>query len=151
RPGLYQEALVIDREVEIVGDGEAENVIIETLDGPCLVMSTDSAVIRKVTLRGPSGQGRPDNDQDKSRKDSEFAAVKVPHGRVTLEDCRITSASGPGVMISGQTANPTLRRSVIQGNTRAGISVHRGAQATIEDCRIQGNQWGVAISDKGNP
>lgn len=139
-PGVYTESLVIDREIEIIGEGNPGEVIIEVSDGSCLHLSADKALIRNVTFRGKTGP-----------MGGEFNAVKISHGRAVLEDCRITGATGSGVVIVGTSAHPTLRRCVVEANTRAGLFVTRGAQPTIESCRFEGNQVGVHVSEKGNP
>jgi parallel beta-helix repeat protein len=140
RPGRYRESLVIDKEVELVGDGNAGEVVVESTDAPCLEIKAESASVRRLALRsqvGPKGDKQP--------------AIHIVHGRATIEDCDITSAAYSGVVIHESTANPTLRRCTIHHCASPGIYVHRSAQGTIEDCDIFSNKVGLMIRAKANP
>jgi nitrous oxidase accessory protein NosD len=141
QPGLYAEALVIDRPVEIVGAGRVEDVIVEAFDAPCLTMATDNASVRGLTLRGCAGRGN-----------NQFVAVDIPRGRLVLEDCRVTSDSLACVAIHGPTAAPVIRRCTIHDGAHAGVSVYNQAQGTMEDCDIFGHTMaGVVIWREANP
>jgi F-box protein 11 len=52
RPGVYQEAVSIERPVEIVGDGEAADIVIDGADGSCITLAGERALVRNLTLRG---------------------------------------------------------------------------------------------------
>ncbi|MDQ3253551.1 MAG: pectinesterase family protein, partial [Acidobacteriota bacterium] len=54
RPGLYRESISIKNQIEIVGDGALESIIIESTDASCLSMYADAATVRNLTLRGIS-------------------------------------------------------------------------------------------------
>ena len=140
-PGLYAEALVIDKPVEIVGVGPVEDIVVEAADAPCLTMATDTAAVRGLTLRGRAG-----------RSNNECVAVDIPHGRLALEDCRITSDSLACVAIHGATAAPAIRRCTIHDGAQAGVTVYNKGQGTIEDCDIAGHTLpGVEIWQQANP
>src|SRR5262249_13947629 len=46
RPGLYRESLVLDREVQLLGDGPSADVIVEGDGAPALRMQTEAATVR---------------------------------------------------------------------------------------------------------
>lgn len=141
RPGLYNEGLVIDKPLEIIGDGLVEEIIIESTDSGCILMKTEHAAVRGLTLRGRAGL-----------KGNKYYAVDIPQGRLVLEDCEITSDSLSCVAIHGSTANPVIRRCRIHDGKQNGIFVWGNGQGTIEDCDIFGNAYaGVAIREGGNP
>lgn len=141
RPGLYAEGLLIDKPLAIVGDGAVTDIIIEATRADCILMNTDSALVRGLTLRGRSGS-----------EGNKFYAVDIPQGKLVLEDCHITNDSLPSVAIHGNKANPTLRRCEITKGQSIGIMIYDHGQGTIQDCNIFGNVKGeIAIADSGNP
>jgi F-box protein 11 len=141
RPGLYLESLVIDKPLEILGDGKAQDIIIQSPDSDCLLMQTDYAVVRNLTLQGSA---RHPGDKD-------FVA-NIPQGQLIIEDCYITSASLACIAIHGDKANPIIKRCSISYGKESGISVYANGQGVIEDCNIFGNGLaGVTIQDSGNP
>ena len=46
RPGVYHESLVLDRRVQIVGEGPVEEIIVHAVKGPCVLMQTAEAAVR---------------------------------------------------------------------------------------------------------
>lgn len=141
QPGRYQESLVIDKPLEIIGDGPVADIIIESTDSSCILMQTDYAVVRGITLRGQAGL-----------KGNKYFAVDIPQGQLVLEDCDISCDSLSCVAIHGSTANPVTRRCKIHSGKEVGILVYENAQGTVEDCDIFGNTYaGVEIKQGSNP
>ncbi|MGB0387600.1 MAG: right-handed parallel beta-helix repeat-containing protein [Ardenticatenaceae bacterium] len=141
RPGTYTESLTLDKPLTISGDGPVEKIIIESTDGDCLLMQTDHAEVRGLTLRRRAGtQG------------AKFFTVNIPQGELLLSDCDITSDSLACVAIHGSTANPVIRRCKIHHGKASGVFVYQKGQGTVEDCEIFGNALaGVSITEGGNP
>jgi F-box protein 11 len=150
RPGVYREALKIDRPVEIIGEGPASGIILEG-QGPLLQVKADAFSIHGFTLRGPGeGAGSP--------------LVEILRGTALLEDCTITGG-GTGISLNGSRTRGTLRRlsfsslhtSAILASARAsvrveacrvsssrsGITLGEGAEAGIRGCRIEGGHYGI--------
>ncbi|MER3492644.1 MAG: protein kinase [Mastigocladus sp. ERB_26_2] len=142
RPGLYQEGLIIDKPLEIIGEeGQKANIIIESTGSDCILMQTDRAVVSGLTLRGQAGQNK-----------KEYFAVDIPQGQLLLVDCDITSDSLSCVAIHGSTANPVIRQCKIHDGKQGGVVVWKNAQGTVEDCDIYDNALaGVNIKEGGNP
>ncbi|MDZ8107790.1 MAG: right-handed parallel beta-helix repeat-containing protein [Nostoc sp. DedQUE12a] len=140
RPGLYQEGLVIDKPLEIIGDGSVAEIIIQSTDSSCILMQTDNAVVRGLTLQGCSG-----------KKGKEYFGVDIPQGQLNLEDCDITSDSLSCVGIHGSMAKPIIRRCKIHDGKQFGVYVWENGQGVVENCDIFGNFAGVAIKQGGNP
>ena len=63
RPGVYRESLVLDRRVEITGDGPADQIVIEGVGAPALTMQTDYALVRGLTLRNRNNDSKASNVQ----------------------------------------------------------------------------------------
>jgi parallel beta-helix repeat protein len=125
RPGVYKESLVLDRKVEIVGDGPVSDIVIEGVEGNCLRLQADLARVKGISFRGAAGQSM-----------RERYAVFVPQGQLLLEDCRITSDSLACLAASGSGAMPVLRRCTLHGGKSAGLLVFDRAEAMLEDCEI---------------
>lgn len=141
RPGHYHEGLAIDKPLAILGDGPIADIIVESTDSDCILMATDSALVRGLTLRGRG-----------SLVGNKFFAVDIPQGQLVLEDCDITSDSLPCVGIHGFTSNPIIRRCQIHDSESVGVFVYEEGQGTVEDCNIFGHlQAGVAIVQESKP
>ncbi len=63
RPGVYRESLVLDRRVEITGDGPADQIVIEGVGAPALNMQTEYALVRGLTLRNRNNDSKASNVQ----------------------------------------------------------------------------------------
>ena len=143
RPGLYREGLIIDKPMEIIGDGKPEEIIIASAGASCILMQTDKASVRGLTLR----------QETESGKGSEgFFAVDIPQGRLILEDCDITSGSLSCIGIHNEMTAPTIRRCRIHNSADSGIYIFRAATGTVEDCDIYDSRnVGVAIAEGAAP
>jgi hypothetical protein len=139
RPGIYNEGLVIDKTLEIVGDGALEAIIVRATNTSCLVMRADTATIRNLTLRGQARSGGAGDDG--------FFAVDISHGRPLLDGCDISSDSLACVAIHNPTAAPLIRGCRIHHGVDSGIFAFDGAQGVIETCDISENtNIGIAIT-----
>lgn len=141
KPGLYRETVVLDRDVELIGDGPLHEIVIEQTEGNCLRMATENAAARNLTLRRrcPSGE-------------RSFTAVDITQGRLVLEDCDITAEKASGVAVHGPTAEPIIRRCRIHDCGRAGIFFYEAGRGFVEDCDISGNgNPCIVVRQKSNP
>ncbi len=128
RPGVYKESLTILKKVEIVADGPPDSVVVESVDGNCLLMQADLARVRGLTLRGASGR------QGRGRY-----AVSVPTGKLILEDCRITSDTLACFAAVGIAATAELRHCRVVGGAATGVLVSDKADVILEDCDVSEN------------
>jgi parallel beta-helix repeat protein len=141
KEGIYREGLVINKPVEIIGDGETSDIILEYSDGACILMQTDYAKVKGLTICGQA-----------ELKGKKYYAVDIPQGCLVLEDCDITSDSLSCIGIHGLTAKPTIRRCKIHDGKEMGIFVYQKGQGIVEDCDIFANTFsGVEIKEEGNP
>jgi F-box protein 11 len=138
RPGTYEEQLVLDKTLEIVGEGKPEEIIVEARDATVLICRTTAGRVAGLTLRQ---RGRGDH-----------FAVDVGQGRLTLESCRIESDSLAGIAIHGSEAAPIVRNNVIHRCLKSAIVVFDHAQGTLEENDISDNDaFGVVIQGDANP
>ena len=136
RAGVYQESLVVDKPLEIIGDGSAEDIEIRADDAHVLEFRASMGRVANLTLRQVGQQ---------------HAGVAVQQGRLDLEGCDISSQGGPCVSIRDG-ADPRLRRNKIRDGNDFGVFVYDGGLGTLEDNEIVGNgAAGVAIKSGGNP
>jgi parallel beta-helix repeat protein len=137
RPGRYEEALVVDKPLEILGDGPAEEIEVVASGATTLEFQATIGRVANLTLRQAGGEGQ-------------WYGVDITSGRLDLEGCEIRSDSLACVVIRGG-ADPRLRRNYIRGRS-SGVLVHDYGLGTLEDNQIVGNHLsGVEIRGGGNP
>ncbi len=141
RTGIYTESLVLDKNIEIIGNGPKEQIILESNDNHCVVMQTSHASIRGLTIRCQAGQ-----------ESKQYHALDILQGQLFIEDCSITSNSSACIAVHNAAANPTIRYCAIYGSVSNGIAVYDDAQCTIEYCDIfECSESGISIATGGNP
>ena len=114
--GVYQESIVIDRDVSIVAERGAVEIVATI--GPALVSRAASVVVRGVTVRGV---------------EPEAVAVHAASGRLTLQECDISNGR---VEVSGRAA-ATLTGCRIHHSAEAGLHVTGDARATLVKCTVE--------------
>ena len=138
RPGLYKEGVLIDKPVEIIGDGERGDIVIEAAGKHVIEFRADMGRIANLTLRQAGGDGT-------------WYCVDIAQGRLDLQDCDISSQSSACVGIHDG-ADPRLRRNRIHNGKQSGVYVYDNGQGTLEDNEIFANTLsGVEIKTDGNP
>ena len=136
RPGFYREGVVIDKPVEIVGDGEQPDIVFEAVGKHVVLFKSSMGRIANLTLR-QMGEGN-------------WSCINIAQGRLDMEDCDITSQSFACVAIHNG-ADPRLRRNRIHDGKDYGILVYENGMGTLEENEIYDNKTGgVAIGDNGN-
>jgi F-box protein 11 len=137
RPGTYRESLVIDKTVEIVGEGNAEDIVIQSTGNHVIEFTASMGRIANLTLRQMGG--------------GNWNAVHIASGRLDLEDCDITCQSNASVAIKNG-ADPRLRRNRIHDGKGGGVYVYQNGAGLLEDNDIFANALaGVFISTGSNP
>jgi hypothetical protein len=138
KPGYYNESLVIDKELKIIGSGNLGQVIIESLDSNCILLKTEYALLQGLKLIC-----RSESEED--------YAISILKGTPIIKNCDISSESSC-VKISGSETNPSLIRCKIHNGKHSGILVSEKGKGIVEDCDIFENEFaGVMISQEGNP
>ena len=138
RPGLYEEALVVDKPLEILGDGPVSDIEIRARDANVLAFRASIGRVANLTLRQAGGGGK-------------WLGVDITQGRLDLEGCDISSQSLACVAIRNG-ADPRLRRNKIHGSQQSGVFALDSGLGTLEDNDISGNAYaGVEIKTGGHP
>jgi parallel beta-helix repeat protein len=139
RPGLYQEGLVVDKPLEILGDGPVADIEVQARGADALWFKANIGRVANLTLRQAGGEG-------------EWFGVDIAQGRLELEGCDISSQSLANVAIRNG-ADPRLRRNKIHGGEgEGGVYIYNNGLGTLEDNDITGSRTsGVEIRSGGNP
>jgi parallel beta helix pectate lyase-like protein/RNA polymerase alpha subunit len=129
-PGIYNEAIVLDKSLQLTGEGDLADIIVQNTNGECcLTMKTDYAVVGNLTMRGRAGLAS-----------KSAVTVSIPQGRLILEHCVVSSDSNACIYIHGPMANPIIRccdlRDAANGS---GVFCDDHSEGLIEDCDIYGN------------
>jgi hypothetical protein len=105
KKGIHKEAIVLDKPLELVGDGDRETIIIESFDNDTSWFNTDEGCIAKLTIKhlGNSRSG-----------------VRITRGKLRLEDCDLTSGGLSCISIQ-HGAEPFIKRNKIHNGRQEGI------------------------------
>ena len=141
RPGTYRESIVIDREIEIIGSGSPDTIIIEATEAIGVQVATPTARIRGLTIRHT-----PSTPSTSYR----HGAVAITQGHLTLEGC-VINAQGCGVSVWGTESNATLQDCRLHADKNAAVTFSQCGQGNIEKCDLSGNAAAlVDIRGKGS-
>lgn len=137
RPGIYNEGLVLDKPLEILGDGSRGEIVVESNTAHTIRATTDFGRVANLTLRQTGSK--------------HWRCVHITQGRLQLEDCEITTQDLICLGVQGG-ADPRIRRCIIHGGKRAGVYVAENAKGTFEDNDVFGHsQSGVEIWTGSDP
>jgi F-box protein 11 len=131
--GVYNEAIVIEKPLEIIADGEPDKVTINSFGKPAVLIKTNSALVRGFTVRGYDDNA-PFDPLDFTR-DWTFYGIHIQTGDAIVENCRVWTDSKFSLVISGENANPTIRGCHIEGQSKAVCFVDK-ARGILENSEI---------------
>ena len=134
RPGFYQESIVMDKPLEIIGDGELSEIVVEWYSKSVVQFRTTKGMIENLTLRLNSKDGN---------------CVDIDRGLLNIEGCDI-SMGATCIYIHGG-GDHLLRQNKIHDGKDIGISIMKtNRHPIIEDNEIFRNPVGVSIFLGGN-
>lgn len=137
-PGVYRESLVIDREVTLVGEGPASEIVLETRGGTCLAIQASKVAIHGLTIRNVPGDG---NDPG--------PMIRVQSGKTTLEDCVLETAGAAAVRVEHPGTQLQLKRCHLQGNPVVGLDARPGVSVSGSHSMLQGHARTGVLVGKG--
>ncbi|MDQ4123883.1 MAG: pectinesterase family protein [Acidobacteriota bacterium] len=141
RPGLYEESLTINKQIEIVGDGAVRDIIVRSRNESCLSMQADRAAVRNLTLQCAAG-----------KSGEQVFGVDIQSGELTLQDCEITSDSLACIAVRGENTNPSIQNCRIGNGADGGIYFFDSAGGTVDRCEILRNRnASVIIAQRADP
>ena len=137
RPGLYQEGMVIDKPLEIIGDGPLDEIVVQATGQKVVLFKAAMGRVANLTLRQMGG--------------GNWYGVDIAQGRLELEENDIFGNAYAAVAIRDG-GNPTLQRNQISKNREA-ARVYRGGGGTFEDNDLRDNArgaWVISADSEGN-
>lgn len=143
QPGIYRQALVVDKAVTLVGGGALGATVLDGGGGTALTLAATGAAARNLVIRGVA----------KTESESATTAAPAPallllRGRTLVEDCEITAGSdGIWVQVA---AEATVRRCKLRDCGRYGVWVAQGGIGTFEACEIA-RAGAAGVRAIGNP
>ncbi|MFF7580970.1 right-handed parallel beta-helix repeat-containing protein [Streptomyces sp. NPDC008061] len=128
QPGIYQESLVIDKDVTVLAEKGPGSVRIVAARGPAVSVRGGAAVLRGMTIQA-SDHG---------------SAVLVSGGAPVFEQCTV-----PGGRVEViHAAKATLRACIFEGAAHSSVHVTGTASAVLDDCVIKSaSGHGLTLSD----
>ena len=137
-PGTYEEAIVIDKPLEIIGMGRREEIVVQASGKNTVSFKTTLGRLVNLTLRQIGGG--PD-----------WFAVHIAQGRLELKECDISSESSSCVAIQGG-ADPRVVNNRIHDGRASGVYVFADGRGTLEENEISGNSLaGISIRNGADP
>ncbi|HEY0048538.1 MAG TPA: pectinesterase family protein [Pyrinomonadaceae bacterium] len=141
REGFYDESIILDKNIEILGDGAFDKIIVRSVNSSCILMQTDKASVRGLSLRGSGARGG-----------KAFFAVDIPKGELILESCDISSDSLSCIAVHGVNSKPAIKNCRIHDGADSGLYFYDNARGRVENCDVYRNaNVGVAITQGANP
>lgn len=131
RPGTYRTPVVVDRAVEIAGEGERDRIVLEPVGGECLGFAVSGARVTGLTVR-PSRAG---NDG------TSWSAVALHNVEATVERCRLSTHLGATVWVGGPQSLATLRDCEVLDGAQNPVWVAEEGAAELTRCRLAGHRW----------
>jgi F-box protein 11 len=140
RAGRYREAVMIDKEVEVVGEGGWGGVVVEAEGTDAIVIATPRAWVRNMTVRAVGATV------------NASGAIRVRSGRPLIEGCDLTSRVGAVMYVSGRDSDPEVRDCKLADGEGFGIWVSANGKGRFAGCRVTGNAYaGIAVTTGGDP
>src|SRR5713226_3240591 len=137
RPGVYNEGIVMDKPLEIIGQNDTGPVVLKAAGQDAMLFNTTLGRIANLTLL-QTGDGK-------------WYGVDIAQGRLLVEGCDISSGSLACVAIH-EGAEPVLRNNRIHDGKAGGVFIYENGRGTLEDNDIFGNTFaGLEIKEGGNP
>lgn len=137
KPGLYEEAILVSKVVELVGDGKQDDVVVQCNKISCLSFQATLGRVSNITFR--------------QLGDTEEPCVDIKQGRLELETCTVSSQGASGVAIRNA-ADPRIRYCNIHDNKKGGVVVSADGVGTLEENTLFHNGGsGLEITAGGSP
>lgn len=127
REGTYRESLRLSDVMEIVGEGDAERILVTSNEGDTLHVDAPMARVSGIRFR------REDGGRD--------CAVWITSGAAFFQDCIMESRSLSAVSVSGPSTSAEFRRCIFRHSPQEGLAVVRAASVAAYECISLGNGY----------
>lgn len=134
-PGVYKEAIHIDKDIKLLGIGESGQVVIEHSDQTCVFVKANRVEISNIAIRGTGIQNK--------------SALLVERGESIISDC-IFSSYGTGVKVRNEGTSASFAKCLFH-ESHSGIETTAGSLIQLTECSIVGNRnVGLRVGRKSN-
>eukprot|EP01113_Clastostelium_recurvatum_P032666 TRINITY_DN4225_c2_g1_i7.p1 TRINITY_DN4225_c2_g1~~TRINITY_DN4225_c2_g1_i7.p1 ORF type:complete len:751 (+),score=205.24 TRINITY_DN4225_c2_g1_i7:258-2510(+) len=123
-PGLYREHLVLDKPIDIIGEGPLGGTIVEGVDGNTLACKADETRVANLVLT----------------QSGFWFCIDIERGSVRIEGCHITNKTLSAIKVARE-ASPVICDNIIFDTNEAGIAIF-GGSGVIERNEFRGNRYG---------
>jgi len=151
-PGQYREAIRLEREVTIQGEGNPGDIIVESPSGPSLLVDAPNCAVRGITLHGCGGGPAVElRSGPTTLEGCRIQGLRVGRGAVVLlEACEVGGAGRhPGILLETG-AELSLVRSTVASALGVGLLLNPGARVTAEDSRFEDSPAGSVELGQGS-
>ncbi|WP_413306664.1 Hsp70 family protein [Bacillus sp. 1P10SD] len=122
-PGRYEEEIIINKKIQIIGNGSIDMVILEAKETVILIDTEEEVFIKGLTIsQSKSGIGH---------------AIEIPKGKPVIEDCHIYAGIADCINIANM-ADPVIRQCKLSNGKGKGIVFSNFAKGTIDSCELNG-------------
>jgi serine/threonine protein kinase len=122
--GTYREPVVVDKDLKLVGQGDRNNVILQTEGTSCLVVRNNATVDLQNLKLKTNSSGR-----------NQANTIDVESGQIRLAKCFVVSNSFDCVKLRGD-GRLVAKASDFQSSEHATIRAETGATLDVEDCNF---------------
>ncbi len=159
RPGVYNEKIVVDKSIELVGDGAIGEITMKGDDSQSIFVSNAKVKIRGLHLIGGVLVTKGNLEISDCNVSSSWEAIKLNDGaianvqhtnlhnasvgislsgasNVVITNCDIFSCSQQGVAVQPDGGHALVQKCHVHDNGREGVWVDKHGQATINGCDI---------------
>ena len=133
RPGHYSGAVLLQRPVEIVGDGAAAEIVIEAVGREALTIAASGVRVRGITMISRSEMNQPKHH-----------GIAIQTGSVRIELCDISCSSMAAVAILANAHDVSLSECTVHDGKTAGVLFEEGSSGSVSGCTLTAN-FGPAV------
>jgi len=127
-PGIYEGSFILKKNIQIIGLGNSSDIVIVSSNSSASILSiARNASLYNVTIRKDS----PDGMQ---------GAVLIANGELDITNCKITSLSLGGIIVSVVNSQVRVVGSCVSNCKQYGILVRDKAKAHIENNQLTHNE-----------
>jgi len=142
-PGLYKEAIVVDKEVTLRGQGDLAEIVVEAPAGACLTVNAAGCAVRGLTFQCQEGEVAVDLRVGQTTLEGcLFPSLRVANGvQASLKDCNVSGSSRlPALLVETGATLKIAKTCIVNG--LLGLRLQAGAQCTAEDTRFEDHAIG---------
>jgi len=146
KPGKYNESVQMNKEINIIGDGARQDIIIEALDKSCIVFESTNGSIKNLNLRNTRS-----SISSLSKDKATIPCISISKGSPIVESNEISSSMGAIIAITNG-ADPTITNNLIHDGDQNGILISNNGKGIIDHNDIYNNRLAaIAVSGGSEP